>query len=171
MPEESDSNGLEKLLDLFLEQGVEFIVVGGQAEVILGSSRTTYDVDLCYRRTATNLERLAKTLQALKPTLRDAPPGLPFVMDAKSLALGSNFTLNTPLLPLDLLAWLPPIGSYDDLLERVELYEYKGRVLQVIGLDDLIDIKQHLGRAKDVESLLQLRAIKELRESDDSAPP
>ena len=166
MPPESDPQGFEKLLDLMTAHDVEFIVVGGQAEVILGSSRTTYDVDLCYRRTANNLERLAKALQELKPSLRGAPADLPFIIDAKSLALGSNFTFETPLIPLDLLGWLEPIGSYDDLIKTAEVHDYKGHTLHVIALEDLIHIKEHIARPKDRESLLHLRAIQQSRRKE-----
>jgi len=31
------------------EHDAAFIVVGGQAETLMGSSRVTYDVDLCYQ--------------------------------------------------------------------------------------------------------------------------
>ena len=170
MAAESDPSGFEQVLDLFTAHGVEFIVIGGQAEVLLGSSRTTYDVDLCYRRTADNLERLASALQELNPSLRGAPPDLPFILDAKSLALGSNFTFDTTLIPLDLLGWVEPIGSYDDLIQTAETHEYKGRQLHVVALDDLIRIKEHISRPKDRESLLHLRAIKQARfdESNDS---
>ena len=41
-----------------------------------------------------------------------------------------------------------------------------GRPTRVIGLDDLIRIKRYLGRPKDRESLLQLEAIKRLREQE-----
>jgi len=36
---------------LLADAGVEFMVIGGQAEALMGSARVTYDVDLCYRRT------------------------------------------------------------------------------------------------------------------------
>jgi hypothetical protein len=36
----------------------------------------------------------------------------------------------------------------------------------IIGLDDLIQIKRYIGRPKDRESLLQLEAIKRLRERE-----
>src|SRR2546426_2222366 len=55
------------------EHGVEFIIVGGQAEALMGGARVTYDVDLCYRRTPDNLERLATALGTLNLTLRGAP--------------------------------------------------------------------------------------------------
>lgn len=164
MVEGSDENGFEAILDLLIAKGVEFVVVGGQAEVLHGSARTTYDVDLCYRRTTENLEALAAVLLELGVSLRDAPPELSFHIDARALALGSNFTFSTSLLPLDLLAWLPPVGGYDEIAKSAEAYQYKGRSIQVIGLDDLIQIKEYLNRPKDREALLHLRAIRSARE-------
>jgi hypothetical protein len=41
-----------------------------------------------------------------------------------------------------------------------------GQPVQIIGLDDLIRIKRYLARPKDRESLLQLEAIKRLREGE-----
>ena len=75
---------------MLAEHGVEFIVVGGQAEALMGSARVTYDVDLSYRRTPQNLERLATALSTLNLTLRGAPPELKFRLDAQALALGQN---------------------------------------------------------------------------------
>src|SRR5437016_2567085 len=97
-----DTSRLERIAELLLKHGVRFIVIGGQAEYLFGSPRVTYDVDLCYERTADNLERLAQALRELKPSLRGVPPELPFVIDARALALGSNFTFNTKLGDLDL---------------------------------------------------------------------
>ncbi len=119
---------------MLAEHDVEFIVVGGQAETLMGSARVTYDVDLCYRRTPDNLERLAAALGSLSLTLR--------------------------------LGYLEPIGTYEDLLPHAETLDIAGRPTRVIGLDDLIRIKRYLGRPKDRESLLQLEAIKRLREQE-----
>lgn len=143
------------------------MVIGGQAEALMGSPRVTYDVDLCYRRTAENLERLARVLRTLKLTLRGASPDLKFRLDAKALALGSNFTFEVDgEYALDLLAYLEPIGTYDDLLAGSESLQIGGRTVRVIGLEDLIRIKRHLARPKDRESLFQLEAIKRLRQEE-----
>src|SRR2546428_10767107 len=100
---------------MLAEHGVEFIIVGGQAEALMGSPRVTYDVDLCYRRTPENLGRLARALRTLKLTLRGAPADLRFRLDARALALGSNFTFEVDgEYALDLLAYLEPVGTYDD---------------------------------------------------------
>ena len=143
------------------------MVIGGQAEALMGSPRVTYDVDLCYRRTPENLDRLARILQTLTLTLRGAPADLRFRLDARALALGSNFTLEVDgEYALDLLAYLDPVGAYDDLFPGSDTVLMSGRAVRVIGLEDLIRIKRHLGRPKDRESLLQLEAIKRLREEE-----
>jgi hypothetical protein len=110
------------------------------------------------------LERLAAALREIKPTLRGAPPDLPVVLDAVSLALGSNYTFNTSMGPLDLLGWLDPLGSYESLFPTSETYTVGDLSIRTIGLDDLIRIKEHIGRPKDRESLLQLLAIRTLRD-------
>ena len=135
---------------MLADHGVEFIVVGGQAEALMGSARVTYDVDLCYRRTSENLERLATALATLNLTLRGAPAELKFRLDD----------------PLDLLGSLEPIGTYGDLLPHAETVFIGGHPTRVIGLDDLIRIKRSIGRPKDRESLLHLEAIKRLREQE-----
>jgi predicted nucleotidyltransferase len=150
----------------FQRHGVEFIVIGGQAAALYGSPLPTYDIDLCYRRTAENLRRLAAALKELHPTLRGAPPDLPFRLDAESLALGSNFTFHTDRGPLDLLGWVEPFGTYEDLLPHAETIPAGSVNLVTIGLDDLIAIKRHVGRPKDKAALLQLEALKRLRGED-----
>jgi predicted nucleotidyltransferase len=163
----ADDTGKPRLLQIaehLQRHGVEFIVIGGQAAALLGSPVPTFDVDLCYRRTPDNLRRLAEALTELHPTLRGAPPDLPFRLDAESLALGANFTFNTDLGPLDLLGWVEPFGPYENLLPHVEVIPVGVGTLQTIGLDDLIAIKRHIGRPKDKVALVQLEALKRLRE-------
>jgi hypothetical protein len=168
MPGESASQ-LRPFVELFRRHGVEFILVGGQAENLMGSPRVTYDTDLCYRRSRENLQRLAAALRELKPTLRGAPPDLPFVIDERSLALGSNYTFKTPHGDLDLLAWLEPLGTFEEIEKRAEVYEFDGAPLKTISLDDLIRIKKHIRREKDRDSLKLLLRIKEAREGGNAA--
>lgn len=127
----------------------------------------TYDVDLCYRRSTDNLERLATALATLNLTLRGAPTDLKFRLDAQALALGQNYTFEVDgEYPLFLLGYLEPIGTYEDLLPHAEMVAIADRPTRVIGLDDLIRIKRYLNRPKDRESLLQLEAIRRLREQE-----
>jgi hypothetical protein len=102
-------------------------------------------------------------LRGLAVQLRGAPGDLPFQIDSRSLALGSNFTLTTRLGDLDLLGYLGPLGGYEAIASRAEVYRIGDLDLRVIALDDLIAIKQHIRRPKDQQSLFHLLAIKRLR--------
>lgn len=164
MGDDTAKTPFEQIVELLALRKVQFIVIGGQAETLYGSARVTYDLDLCYRRTPENLRRLADALKVLKPTLRGAPPDLPFRMDAESLALGSNFTLRTLAGDLDLIGHVEPLGGYDELSKRAETIRVGDVDLKVIALDDLIRIKQHLDRPRDHDSLRHLLAIKRLRD-------
>jgi predicted nucleotidyltransferase len=166
MADDPEKSALERLAEVLLRHGVEFIVVGGQAEVLLGSPRVTYDVDFCYRRSRENLDRLAAAIVELDVKLRGAPPDLPFQIDARALALGANFTFTTRFGALDLLGHLEPLGGYEAVAERADTYRVGDLELRTIALDDLIAIKRHIRRPKDRESLLQLLAIKRLRNED-----
>jgi len=167
MPDESGlpKSKFEQIVDVFHRHGVEFIVIGGQAETLHGSPRVTYDVDFCYRRGPENYKRVVAALRELAPTLRVAneKEGIPFVLDARTLELGCNFTFHTNVIALDLLGLVEPIGDFDQLLENAERYEFGGVDLIAIGLDDLIRVKEFINRSKDRDSLFQLRAIKQVR--------
>jgi hypothetical protein len=70
---------VEKSLSILSEAGVRFVIVGGLAVIIRGSSfYSTYDLDFCYARDKENLNRLTRALSPFNPYLRGAPLGLPF---------------------------------------------------------------------------------------------
>ncbi|PYO55521.1 MAG: hypothetical protein DMD83_19215, partial [Candidatus Rokuibacteriota bacterium] len=81
IPAVTDFRGLLRALS---DAGVECILVGGVAATAHGSSRLTLDLDLVYRRSPENIERLVAALAPLHPYLRGAPPGLPFRWDART---------------------------------------------------------------------------------------
>jgi predicted nucleotidyltransferase len=159
LADKTENSELDQLAELLAKHGVEYIVIGGQAEILHGSARTTEDIDLCYRRTKENLTRLADALRVLKPSLRGAPPDLPFILDAKTLEMGSNFTLSTHLIDLDLLGYVEPLGGYDEVKNNAVRFMSRGLELWTISLDDLLRVKLHINRPKDQESIAQLRAI------------
>jgi hypothetical protein len=73
MVESTAKPSLLKIVEHLVKHKVEFLVIGGQAAVLLGSPLPTFDVDLRYRRTKENLERLAKALAEIHPSLREQP--------------------------------------------------------------------------------------------------
>jgi predicted nucleotidyltransferase len=163
LPDESIQSRLERIVELLNRHGVEYLVIGGAAETIFGSARPTFDIDICHRRTIGNLERLAAVLREIKASIRGGPRDLPFVPDARALYLGNNFTFDTTLREFDCLAIVEPLGQYEDLVQHAEEYPLGESRVRTIGLDDLIRIKEYLGRPKDRDSLMHLRAIKQVR--------
>ena len=152
------------LIELLTKSGVEFIVVGGAAAAALGAARATFDLDVVYRRTPDNLTRIVDALRPYAPYPRGAPPGLPFGWDRRTVEFGLNFTLNTALGFIDLLAEITGGGTYDDLLPHALRIDVFGVSCLCLDLDTLIHTKRAAGRPKDYEAIAELEAIREERE-------
>jgi predicted nucleotidyltransferase len=167
--EELPQSRLEKIASLLLSEGVQFLVIGGQAEYLFGSSRVTHDVDICYARDRINLQKIAKCLRQLDATLRGVPDDVPFQLDERTLEMGNNFTFKTKCGALDILGHVEPLGDYNALLPHHEKYEVGPLILRTIGLDDLLTLKRHINRLKDQESIAQLLAIKRIRTEQNPA--
>lgn len=131
------------------EHRVDFVVIGAAAGAIHGSSYPTYDVDVAYARDRANLERLAGSLRSLGATLRGAPPDLPFILDAKTLEEGGNFTFDTALGSLDVLAYPSGSPAYEQLTAAASVVSLQGFRVRVASLDHLIRMKEAAGRPKD----------------------
>jgi len=148
-----------KLLRLLTEHDVAFLIIGGVAAVIHGSSRLTQDLDVVYQRSPQNLTRLVQALAEQSPYLRGAPPGLPFQWSVATLRMGLNFTLETSVGPLDLLGEVTGGGSYEDLLGHTIEVEVFGVRCRCLDLPALIRTKRAAGRPKDLEAIAELEVI------------
>ncbi len=156
----SDPKGLVEAL---VDGGADFVIIGAVALILQGSPRTTSDLDLCYRRTPENLDRLAAALGPFRPTLRGAPPDLPFRLDPPTLSSGLNFTLCTTAGDLDLLGEVTGVGGYEAAAADADAMELYGRRVLVMSLDGLERSKRAAGRLKDLADLEEILAIKRLR--------
>jgi len=151
------------LLRALADGGAEFILVGGVAATVHGSSRLTVDVDVVYRRTQDNIERLVLALTSYQPYLRGAPPGLPFRWDAATIKRGLNFTLTTDIGNVNLLGEITGVGGYDSLISATVSIRVFGVECRCLTLDKLIEVKRAAGRPKDFEAIAELEAIREER--------
>jgi hypothetical protein len=154
-------------LRLLTENGVEFVLIGGLAARLHGSPTFTDDLDICHSTAADNLERLARALTAMDARLRGAPPDVPFILDAKSLAAGANFTFSTEFGPLDCLALPSGVGGYDDLVANAVGMDLATARVSVASVDDLIRMKRAAARPKDRVELEILGAVR--AEAEDRA--
>ena len=156
-------NQFEKLLRVLVDEGVEFVIIGGVAAYHHGSSRVTLDLDILYGRSPANIARLVHALAPVHPYLRGAPKGLPFHFDALTVQKGLNFTLITDSGPLDCLGEVAGIGRYEAVLPRSHDAELFGLRCKFLDLDALIDSKRAAGRMKDLDAIAELEAIREER--------
>ena len=151
------------LLRTLTDSAVEFILVGGVAGTVHGSTRLTVDVDAVYRRTPQNIDRLVLALTPYHPYLRGAPAGLPFRWDAATIKRGLNFTLTTDIGDVDLLGEITGGGGYEDLAAATLSIRVFGIECRCLTLDKLIDVKRAAGRPKDFEAIAELEAIRDER--------
>ncbi len=139
----------------------EFVLVGGMAGVVHGSSIVTRDLDVCARRTPENVARLLDGLRALN--LRDgrteaAPP---LQRTARALAESEDFSIWTDAGRLDVIWDVPGVGAWPQVLAAAELINLgEGDTCLVLGLDALIASKRAVGRTRDVLAVDELEEIR-----------
>jgi hypothetical protein len=160
----------EEVISRLAQAQVEFVVVGGVSGVLQGAPIVTRDLDICYRRTSENITRLATALAPLQPQLRGFPPDLPYTFDARSLQLGTNFTLLIGQEELDLLGEMSAIGNYERIIDQADEMLVAGFKVKVLSLAHLIATKKAAGRPKDLAVLPTLQATLEEKQRM-STPP
>jgi hypothetical protein len=154
----------EVLLSALSRERVSFVIIGGIAATLHGSARLTNDLDIAYERTPQNIERLAAALSPFQPYLRGAPAGLPFRFDSATIVRGLNFTLRTDAGDVDVLGEVMGVGGFDAVARESVSMEIFGSHYSIISLDALIRAKRAAGRAKDLEVVAELEALREERE-------
>jgi hypothetical protein len=137
------------ILEVLVRHGVDFVLAGGLAGVVLGSAYQTGDVDVVYERSKENLEHLAAALRELGATLRGAPNDLPFQLDARTLAAGQNFTFETRFGSLDILGDAAGAPRYETLRRDSTQHDVGGVTIAVSSIDHLIAMKEAAGRPRD----------------------
>lgn len=157
-PKQAD---LEALLEALIEAEVEFIVVGGAAAVIHGAPITTLDLDVVYRRSAENIDRLQALLVRLDARVRD-PAGRELVPQRAHLEATGPLLLSTVHGPFDPMASLGDGRGYEELLASAVVIE-GDLPLRVLDLETLIAVKAAANRAKDRVMLPVLIALLEER--------
>lgn len=135
------------------QAGVEFIVVGGGAAVLLNVPILTEDVDIVHRRTPENVGRLLKWLLEHGAYHRYdlANRRLPPKEDA--LLGHGHLNLQTDLGKIDVLCELSEGEGYEEIAVDSVLVESGGGLLRVLDLPRLIAVKARAGRPKDRAAL------------------
>jgi hypothetical protein len=148
------------LLRALVDEGIEFIVVGGGAAILHGAPITTFDLDIVPRREAANAEALMGLLSRYGVFIIEP-------MKRKLLPRSSDFlgngqlNLSTQLGPLDVLCRLHDGRGYEELVEHSTVVTDGETSLRVLDLPTLIEVKAAAGRPKDRLAVPMLLALLE----------
>ena len=154
-------NDLNRLIQLLCDADIAFVIVGGFAAVLHGSSMVTRDLDVCAVLTAENVEKLRETFRELHPFHRLTPQKLSFLDNPDPGVEVRNLYLRTDIGAVDVLGSILGVGDFDSVYAGSAEIELFGRKCHVISLNDLIRAKEALGREKDILAVKELRVIRE----------
>lgn len=152
---------LNQLIQRLCDADIEFVIVGGFAAVLHGSSLVTRDLDICAVLTAENVQKLRSAFRDVHPAHRLTSQKLSFLENPEPGVEVHNLYLRTDLGPLDVLGSILGVGDFERIRGQAAEVELFGRRCRVISLDDLIRAKEALGREKDQLAAKELRAIRE----------
>ena len=159
------SDATERPLDLralfaaLAEHGVDYLVIGGVAAQVHGRRRTTKDLDITPAPGPENAERLAGALAAL-----DAHPAGPGPAARAPTAEQLRVAAIVPALQTrngELHILNEPSGArpYPEMRARALATDLDGIAIHVVGVDDLIRMKQASGRPGDLEDIEAITSV------------
>ncbi len=148
---------------------VDYVVVGGVAVVLQGHPRLTADLDLVVALEPANARRAMRTLGSLGYRPRAPVRAEDFAdpeirkrwIEEKGLAVFSLWSDRFPATEIDVFVSEPM--PFDQLLARSTRAAIAGVDVAVAGLDDLISMKERVGRPKDVQDVIELKKLRESR--------
>jgi len=151
----------ERIFEVFADNEVDYVVIGGVAVIAHGHTRNTRDVDFIAHSERSNLKRLAASLQELRAELRGVDAHLPGVdlYDPETLGAGGNLTMTTVAGALDFFNEVPGGAPYAQVRARALRIELDHVPILIAGIDDLIRMKAVTDRPRDRMDIAALRDI------------
>ncbi|MGH3992931.1 MAG: nucleotidyl transferase AbiEii/AbiGii toxin family protein, partial [Pseudonocardiaceae bacterium] len=150
LPAEFPPLEAEELLRRLTSSGVDFVVIGGIALVLLGSPRMTRDLDIVLAPDDANLDALGRVLVELDARLREVDESVPFVSDGATLRNVQLLTLVTSAGWFDVHRSVDGAPPYRRLREHAERCDLGDFSVLVASPDDMIAMKQAAGRPQDL---------------------
>ncbi len=150
---------LRELFRVLDEHGVDYLVIGGVAAQVHGRRRTTKDLDVTPAPDPDNFTRLAAALVALDARPAELGPGAP-TPTAEQLRLAAVVPpLTTRHGELHILNEVPGATVYAEMRTRALSTDLDGIALRIVAVEDLIRMKQAVGRPSDIEDIEALTAV------------
>jgi len=155
------SQDIQEFLHLLYKHEVKYVIVGEEAVIYYGHIRLTGDIDIYYDRSQDNVEKL---YQALKEFWGGTIPHLRQSDGLTQKGLITQFGL--PPNRIDLVNEIEALEFSQAWKSKDTAYmQVSGESVSIhyIGLDLLIKNKMKVNRARDVEDLRFLHAVKKYK--------
>jgi len=122
------------------EHGLEAILIGNMAAALHGAPVSTIDIDLFFRKTQRNMQKLKRVAASLEAVI--LRPYYP---------VSALFRLHRERdgLQIDFMGHIDGVQSYESVRARASWYDISGQKLLAASLGDIIGSKRAAGRAKD----------------------
>ena len=126
-------SNLNQLLQRLCDADIEFVIVGGFAATLHGSSLVTRDLDVCAVLSSDNVEKLRNALRDLRPAHRFTPLKLSFLEIPDPGVPMLNLYLSTEMGPVDILGSIMGVGEFEQVRAGAIEVELFGRRCRVIS--------------------------------------
>lgn len=157
---------MRRLFRSFEREGVEYLLISGQASILYGAATFSEDVDLWIRPTEGNARRVLRALTRCSSCVHKLTP--PMTLRNMRRGHGFHFLLRDAGIPvyLDIMARPPRVGPFATAAKRALRMKSDWGVLPVVSIPDLIALKK-TRRHADYDVISNLVA---LRVAGDSSP-
>ncbi len=162
---------LEQIFEALTRANVRYVVVGGVAVLLQGYARLTADLDLVVALDPANARLAMETLGALAYQPRAAVKAADFAdpairqtwIEEKGLTVFSLWSPRFAGTEVDVFVAEPL--PFEELLQKASKVALGGVSVAVASIEDLITMKERVGRPKDLEDVRKLRSLLALRET------
>ncbi len=148
----------KEILQCFVDEGVEFLIVGAYAMAAHGYPRATMDIDIWVRPSRSNAEAVLCALRRFRAPLRSLT--LDDLQEDDTI-----FQIGVAPRRIDIITGASGL-RFEEVFARSITIRIEGLLVRVPSLDDLITNKKASGRTKDLadaEALESLRSLKKGR--------
>jgi hypothetical protein len=148
------------LLEALVEEEVDFVLIGGLAAAIMGTTRVTRDIDIAYATFAENLERLCEVLNRFEPRIKvlGKPTGGVVTLLPVFLRHTRIVQLVTSVGEIDILDRIAGFRTYGQIAKHAQTIDL-GFPVRVLGIEGLIRAKRAMKRPKDLHDIVELEAL------------
>lgn len=154
----------KELLAALVAEKVDFVLVGGLAAAVHGTTRVTRDIDIAYATHGENLVRLCNVLNAFEPRrmVLGRPAAAVLMLTPGMLKKERIVQLATSVGEVDLLNRIQGFASYGFLKQNAEIQNL-GVDTPVLTIAGLLRAKRAMKRPKDMQDIVELEALEEVQ--------